>query len=170
MPEGGDVPDLWLSWLKWIEALMINNQMPLSGNVSQWIEVWGHAVGQVGVLNINMDNSGNPEAEEEIFKEYSYGRQLGRILDVLAPIVKEHAPQLLAEGTLKNSKLDDFNRMATDIEATKRDAAINRRYRTITEIQEALEVMRNSFPSEFYDSFEPILQHLEALRTRATQH
>ena len=75
------------AWLQWNEELLKTNKFPLSGNVDQLIKTWGEAVSQVGFLNVNVANSGNPPLERKIGSSFSYGRQLGRILDVLAPLV-----------------------------------------------------------------------------------
>src|SRR4051794_3106608 len=75
---------LHAAWLEWATGTLAANRMPLSGDVDQWIRTWGEAVSQVGLLNVNIAGSGNAALEKEIASRYSYGRQLGRILDVLA--------------------------------------------------------------------------------------
>jgi hypothetical protein len=82
--------DLGDAWLAWQIALLQGNRWPLSGDVTQWIKTWGEIVGQVGLVNYNIAGSSDPMAEKRIGSEYSYGRQLGRILDVLVPVVKAH--------------------------------------------------------------------------------
>jgi hypothetical protein len=64
-------------------------KLPLSGNVTQTINPWTpffNPVGsQIGLVNINLGNSSNPEIEEQVLSDVaSYGKQLGRIEDVLA--------------------------------------------------------------------------------------
>jgi hypothetical protein len=85
-----DLADLGDAWLAWQIALLKGNRWPLSGDVTQWIKTWGEIVGQVGLVNYNIAGSTDPMAEKRIGSEYSYGRQLGRILDVLVPVVKAH--------------------------------------------------------------------------------
>jgi hypothetical protein len=97
--------------------LLRNNQLPLSGNVDQWIRTWGEAVSQFGFFNVNVVNSGNPQAEREITANYSYGRQLGRILDMLAPLVEERAAD--PKKKVDPKALDDFRKMVKDIKDFK---------------------------------------------------
>jgi hypothetical protein len=106
---------LHLLWIEWTRSLLRTNQMPLSGNVDQWIRSWGEAVGQVGLLNVNIAGTSNPELEEEITSKYSYGRQLGRILEVLAPLVERSRDQIEDK-----SALADFQQMVRDISKLKR--------------------------------------------------
>lgn len=68
-------------------------QMPLSGDVTQAINPWtwtfGSASSQVGLVNINLGRSANPEVEQEVLDEVgSYGKQLGCIGDALAVLIK----------------------------------------------------------------------------------
>lgn len=67
--------------------------MPLSGDVTQAINPWswtfGSATSQLGLVNINLGRSGNPEVEQEVLDEVgSYGKQLGCIGDALAVLIK----------------------------------------------------------------------------------
>jgi len=82
-------------------------QMPLSGDVTQAINPWtwtfGSASSQVGLVNINLGRSSNPELEQEVLDEVgSYGKQLGRIGDALAVLIKH----------VKLEQLDDAERDA----------------------------------------------------------
>ena len=70
---------------------MPNVRLPLSGDVLQNINPWNWFLkaGQVGLVNINLGRSADPALEEEILEEVgSYGRQLGRIGDVLGVLLK----------------------------------------------------------------------------------
>lgn len=110
--------ELGQAWVDWMAGLLNHNKLPLSGDVSQWISAWGEAVGQIGVFNINTVNSANPRLERDIGINYSYGRQLGRILDVLTPMVATYAGT--TEGTqIDQKKLDEFNAMVADIQKLK---------------------------------------------------
>lgn len=67
--------------------------MPLSGDVTQAINPWSwtfrSASSQVGLVNINLGRSSDPELEQEVLDEVgSYGKQLGRIGDALAVLIK----------------------------------------------------------------------------------
>lgn len=72
-------------------------KLPASGDVSQIISPWTSwfsAFGsQVGLININLGQSSAPEVEQEILEDVgSYGRQLGRIGDALAVLMKHFHP------------------------------------------------------------------------------
>ena len=68
-------------------------QLPLSGDVTQAINPWswtfGAASSQAGLVNSNLGRSSDPELEQEVLDEVgSYGKQLGRIGDALAVLIK----------------------------------------------------------------------------------
>lgn len=72
-------------------------KLPFSGDVSQIISPWTSwfsAFGsQIGLININLGRSSAPEVEREILDDVgSYGRQLGRIGDALAVLLKHFHP------------------------------------------------------------------------------
>src|SRR6516162_7733369 len=74
---------------------------PLSGAVNQafdFMNSWFRAVGsQVGLVNITVGSTANPEAEKEILEDVgTYGRQLGRLGDALRVVIDhlEQAGQL----------------------------------------------------------------------------
>ena len=108
------------AWVKWAERLMDDNRWPLSGNVDQWIRTWGEAVGQVGLFNVNVAGSANPQMEKRIGSQFSYGRQLGRMLDVLKPLVD--ASQDTVRDAAGEKALRDFIEMAETIGAMKHHA------------------------------------------------
>lgn len=100
---------------------------PLSGNVTQAFEIWSNwfrTVGQVGLVNIDLGNTPNPDLERRILEEVgSYGRQLGRISEALEVLLDEAAEA----GTLERSKLTDeqivalhdFREMMAKVKAEK---------------------------------------------------
>lgn len=68
-------------------------RLPLSGDVNQAINPWQWFIksvgGQFGLVNINLGRSSDPELEGQILEEVgSYGKQLGRMGDVLAILLK----------------------------------------------------------------------------------
>jgi hypothetical protein len=69
-------------------------RLPLSGDVNQAINPWQWFIksvgGQFGLVNINLGRSSDPELEAQILDEVgSYGKQLGRMGDVLAILLKK---------------------------------------------------------------------------------
>ncbi|HEX2531877.1 MAG TPA: hypothetical protein VHK70_10480, partial [Burkholderiaceae bacterium] len=131
---------------------------PLSGAVTQFIRAWGQAVGQFGFFNINMVNSGSPETEKEILADFSYGRQLGRILDVLTPIAKEHQHSSSIENRINQKDLEDYLEMEEKIRITKKG-------HTIATLRKAVSDLRKDFSDEAsqekFNDIEKKLRELE---------
>lgn len=68
-------------------------RLPLSGNVTQTIDPWKWVLNpvdsQLGLINVNLGHSSNPEIEKQILGDVgTYGKQLGRIGDVLCILLK----------------------------------------------------------------------------------
>ncbi len=99
---------------------MPNVRLPLSGDVLQNINPWNWFLkaGQVGLVNINLGRSADPDLEEEILNEVgSYGRQLGRIGDVLGVLLKHVQPEKLSEDD--RMKIYAFKAQLAEIERLK---------------------------------------------------
>ncbi|MBO6758092.1 MAG: hypothetical protein JJ902_17280 [Roseibium sp.] len=69
-------------------------KLPLSGDVVQSINPWSDmfkAIGnQFSFININLGRSSAPQVEQEILNEVgSYGRQIGRISEVLDILIDQ---------------------------------------------------------------------------------
>lgn len=109
--------DLGDAWLAWQIALLKENRWPLSGDVTQWIRTWGEVVGQVGLVNYNITGSSDPQTEQRIGRDYSYGRQLGRIVEVLKPYLDKHKNEF--KEPKEQGALNDFLAMADEISDIK---------------------------------------------------
>jgi len=75
---------------------MATLQFPLSGPVSQLIKVWTTWLSgnQINLLKIDLGKSGDPDVERKILDDVgSYGRQLGRIGDVLIVLLRHFHPK-----------------------------------------------------------------------------
>jgi hypothetical protein len=97
-------------------------KLPLSGDVVQSINPFTAFMtgGQFGLININMGQSSEPKVEEEVMTDIaSYGKQLGRIEDVLLVLVKHFhpAPPLSEEET---DAIDALKEMLHKIAAVKK--------------------------------------------------
>lgn len=73
-------------------------KLPLSGNVTQsinpWTWIFNPMGSQVGLINISLGKSSNPDVEQEVLDDVaSYGKQLGKIGDVLAVLLDHFHPQ-----------------------------------------------------------------------------
>lgn len=81
-------------------------------------------------LNINSNNSSSPQTEADIVAKYSYGRQLGRISDVLELLISERP-----EDAVNNASVEEFLSMKRGIDDTKKAAAANRIRRITTDLR-----------------------------------
>jgi hypothetical protein len=158
-------PEMWMSWLNGLNKQVARNYLPLSGDVSQWIDAWGQSFGQVGLFNVNLINSKSPATEKEISSKYSYGRQLGRILDVLVPLVKENGERLADEGKLNDEDLHDFLDMAQDIYSTKMKTTSS-----INSMLDTIQMVRGDFPSHYQQKFDQIINILHELQPLEHSH
>jgi hypothetical protein len=109
---------------------MPNVRLPLSGDVTQAINPWNwmlSSVGsQFGFVNINLGKSADPQLEEQILEEVgSYGRQLGRLGDVLGVLLKHVKLSDLSDDDKK--KIWAFESQLTEIERLKAQRRVPRR-------------------------------------------
>jgi hypothetical protein len=94
-----------------------------SGDVSQWFEQWNSmftATGsQVGLINVNFGRSSAPQVEQAVLDEVgSYGKQLGRMGDVLTVLLKHFKPeQDLTED--ERHAIEDLSVMLREIAGIK---------------------------------------------------
>ena len=71
-------------------------KLPLSGDVTQSINPFTAFMtgGQFGLININLGQSSEPKVEEEVLSDVAtYGKQLGRIGDVLIVLLAHFHPR-----------------------------------------------------------------------------
>jgi hypothetical protein len=98
-------------------------RLPLSGDVTQTINPWTwlfRTVGnQLGLININLGKSSDPELEEQIVNEVgTYGKQLGQIGDALRILLKYNTPHDLEPDERRTLsalqfQLDEIDRLKT---------------------------------------------------------
>ena len=98
---------------------------PFSGDVTQAInpwELWIRSMSsQMGFINIRNVKAGDPEIEREVVETVaSYGRQLGRINDVLDVLVDHLEPDSLSGND--RAAIADFRDMIEDIDRVKNRA------------------------------------------------
>jgi hypothetical protein len=111
------------SWMKQWTAAM---QLAPSTLVQPILPGW--------TVNVNSHNSSAPQTEAEILQVHSYGRQLGRIGDALAALVRD-LPDVEGEPFGK------FLEMQTEIEAVKAGNAEARVQRLLADL-DLLKVLR----------------------------
>jgi hypothetical protein len=85
------------------------------------------------VYNITDSNSSAPQTEQEIVRQHSYGRQLGRITEALAVVAdKSMQDPQLTEADRK--RLSDFMDLAHNIEEIKAQESMKRIQRMAAEL------------------------------------
>jgi hypothetical protein len=98
-------------------------QFPLSGDVTQAINPWTwwlRMMGQIGFININLTESSDPGMERQIVENVAgYGKQLGRIMEVLDALLAHTATS--GWSAIQKKALGDFLDLAKDIAAVKGD-------------------------------------------------
>ena len=95
-------------------------KLPLSGDVTQSILPWTFAPmgGQWGLVNITLGQSTAPEVEADVLTDVAgYGKQLGRIADVVNVLLK-HVPKNIPATDAK--AIADFRDMLEGIEKVKK--------------------------------------------------
>jgi hypothetical protein len=105
-------------------------KLPLSGDVTQtinpWTAVFSPTIGQWGLVNISIGQSSAPEVEADVLTDVAgYGKQLGRIGDVVAVLLK-HLPRDTPLSPEDHAAIEAFTDMLADIEAVKRRCARRR--------------------------------------------
>ena len=96
-------------------------RLPLSGDVTQSINPWTwffRTVGsQLGLVNINLGRSSDPDLEQEILDDVgTYGKQLGQIGDALRVLLKYNTPERLEPDERRalnalQCQLDEIDRL-----------------------------------------------------------
>ncbi|HEY7609934.1 MAG TPA: hypothetical protein VIF14_11935 [Alphaproteobacteria bacterium] len=97
-------------------------RLPLSGDVVQSINPWNWVFrplgSQIGLVNITLGNAGDPELERRILDDVgTYGRQLGRIGDVLRILVDRLEPKDLTPA--ERRAIDALNGQLGEIDRIK---------------------------------------------------
>lgn len=102
-------------------------RLPLSGDVTQAINPWSwwlNSMHQSGFININTVQSRDPALEKEIVQNVaSYGRQLGRISDVLEALCRTPAVKA-GLGPEGEEAVKDFLALAENIRKAKERRAL----------------------------------------------
>ena len=81
-------------------------------------------------LTINENNSTSPETEQYVLAKHSYGRQIGRMMDLVAEIAKDASPEIR-----QGKAYQKFNEVVADVNAAKKEAAGIRRQRLLEELR-----------------------------------
>ena len=87
-------------------------------------------------VNVTEENSKSPETEREIVSKYSYGRQLGRVIDVLGELIEKWPGELPDDPAIRQ-----FAELRDDIAGIK----TRRIVRAVSDLAE----MRRGNPDEY---------------------
>jgi len=91
------------------------------------------------IIQVTNQNSSAPEVEREVVSEYSYGRQLGRLMDAVVAI-SEKVP-----AAAKDEHVKDLLDMAKDIDAIKKAAHAKR----LNDLLAELQALKESDPAQW---------------------
>lgn len=98
---------------------------PFGGAVTQAFEIWSNwfdNVGQLGLININLGRTSNPELERRIVREVgSYGRQIGRISEALEVLLEQAALDRTKLSDAQIAALHDFREMIAEVKRCKQE-------------------------------------------------
>ena len=116
----------WFTWpLQYTEAFLAGLPKGAPDSLTQTINPW--------TVNINSNNSSAPDTEQTVLARHSYGRQLGRVSDVVSLLVEqlEARDPALAD----DQRVAQFRELQTEIEAIKLKAAERRLERIAADLE-----------------------------------
>ena len=91
-------------------------------------------------ITINGINSSAPQTEVEVLQHHSYGRQLGRMADVIQALLEERG-----EDASSDRRFKEFIKMKREIDDIKLDAAATR----IDRVRADLAALKAARPAEY---------------------
>lgn len=101
--------------------------LPLSGAVTQAInpwELWIKSISsQMGLINIRNTTSSDPEFEQKVIQDIaSYGKQLGKINDVLMAFINNPNLEEMFDKMTEEQKqaINEFKHIVSEIEQMKK--------------------------------------------------
>jgi hypothetical protein len=140
-------PTEWLAWWSRLWREMYAQAIPFPSLAPQVLTqpiLPGWLV--ANNINVTEENSSSPETEREIVTKYSYGRQLGRVIDVLGDLIDKWPG-----GAPDDPSVQRFAELRYDIEGIKAE-------RIVWAISDLAE-MKQRNPGE-YERLAPRLQEI----------
>ena len=143
-------PTGWLAWWPELWRQVYSQAAPLPSLAPQALSQpilpgWLFA----NSINVTEENSSSPQTERDIVTRYSYGRQLGRIIDVLGELI-ERWP----DGVPDDPSVQRFAELRDDIEKIKTRGIV----RAVSELAE----MKQRNPDEYARLAPKLREILEA--------
>jgi hypothetical protein len=116
----------WFTWpFQYTEAFLAALPKGAPDYLAQTINPW--------TVNINSNNSSAPDTEQTVLARHSYGRQLGRVSDVVSLLVEQLEAR---DPTLADDqRVAQFRELQTEIEAIKLKAAERRLERIAADLE-----------------------------------
>jgi len=119
----GDLPDF--SWAgvspgEWMRTWQAMWRLTPDSVAQQILPGW--------TFNINSSNSTAPQTEMDVVAKHSYGRQIGRMSDLLELLVEERHGK-------EDKRVSDFLTMKREIDKVKQDAVAARVERIIKDLE-----------------------------------
>jgi hypothetical protein len=94
-------------------------KLPLSGDVSQWINpstAWFSG----NQISVNLGESSSPDTEAEILRRVgTYGLQLGKVTEAMTVLLK-HMPKNANLSSEEHEAIEEFKKMADQIADIKK--------------------------------------------------
>jgi len=140
-------PTEWLAWWSQLWREMYARAIPFPSLAPQMLTqpiLPGWLVGNN--INVTEENSSSPATEQEIVAKYSYGRQLGRVIDALGDLIEKWPG-----GAPDDPSVQRFSELRDDIEGIKAERIV----RAISDLAE----MKERNPGE-YERLTPRLQEI----------
>ena len=136
--------DFWAGmWRPWLTASLAPKELWQSIN-SGW---------SFGNVTINEQNSSAPQTEQAILAQESYGRQIGKLLDAVSELIKEH-PE-----SADNKAYGEVAALKARIDRLKHETAVSR----IDQLRRDLDLLRTSDRPEDRATYRENLEALRAL-------
>lgn len=118
----------WFTWpMQFAQAYLAAWPKGVPDNLAQNINPWSATV------NINSNNSSAPDTEQSVLARHSYGRQLGRLSDVVSLLVEELDARDPAAADDK--RIAQYRELQAEIEAIKVKAAERRLARIAADLE-----------------------------------
>jgi hypothetical protein len=133
---GLGVYDLPLTMMAWAKPFLSFAPQALSQSI---LPGWIFA----GAVNVTEENSAAPATERQVLTEYSYGRQLGRIMDVLHDLIIKDWP----DGKPRPDSVAEFGKLWDDVQKIKNRPAAGRVQRVEQAIRDLRELRRSDAPA-----------------------
>ena len=128
-----DLPQTMMSWAR--PFLSLAPQTLSQSILPGWIFT--------GSVNVTEENSRSPATERQVLTEYSYGRQLGRIMDVLHDLIKDWP-----DAKSHPESVGEFEKMWKEVQKIKNRPAAGRVQRVEGAIRDLRE-LRDQDPRVF---------------------